>query len=170
MNTKELMKHYSEIKRTLNDPIVKILLENSHLTLKMLETLLIDILLEDKYDEKIPYDVKARIRQIVGDSNRKGVSRGAFNRTLRQARLNIIKSMYTLLLIGYLGLLDGPIFQPYISLSQNIRNFIETQDEVWSRYLEGKATEEDLVIIQTLQQNIVGLLQNLSHPLSLSNK
>lgn len=170
MDIKEVMKHYSEISRTLKDPIVKILLNNSHLTIKMLETLLIDILLEDKYDGKVPYEVKAKIRKIVGDNKGRGVSRGAFNRTLRQARLNIIKSMYTLLLIGYLGLLDGPIFQPYISLSQNIRNFIETQEEVWTRYVEGKSTEEDLVIIETLQQNILALLQNLSHPLSLSNR
>ena len=74
--------------RVLQEPIMKALLNQSTLTKVQLETLLIDLVVEDEHGSHIPYDEKASFR-----SKRKGrtsgVSRGAFNRTLGQARRNV---------------------------------------------------------------------------------
>ncbi|MEM2719097.1 MAG: hypothetical protein QXJ13_07690, partial [Candidatus Bathyarchaeia archaeon] len=66
-----------------NDPIFKILLKNSNLTKVQAETFLIDVLAEKIVEKKIIYEDKAKLRLI-----KSGVSRGAFNRTLTQARRN----------------------------------------------------------------------------------
>ena len=76
------------------DPIVETLLKNSQLTKTQLETLLIDILAEKISGKRIVYEDKAKMRLI-----RSGVSRGAFNRTLAQARINVIRSIYTVILL-----------------------------------------------------------------------
>ena len=77
------------------DPIVEMLLKNSQLTKTQLETLLIDILAEKISGKRIVYEDKAKMRLI-----KSGVSRGSFNRTLAQARMNTIKSIYTIILLG----------------------------------------------------------------------
>ena len=81
---------------SLNDPLVKILLKNSHLTKIQLETLLIDILAENISNKPLKYEEKARFRL-----ERAKISRGAFNRTLSQAKQNTIKSIYTIIILGY---------------------------------------------------------------------
>ena len=93
-----------------NDPISKILSENSNLTKTQLETLVIDVLVENVFDTNINYENKAGLRVL-------SVTRGAFNRTLRQARKNVIKSIYTILLLGYLGMFDDCRLYPYLEIS-----------------------------------------------------
>ncbi len=68
----------------LNDPIVKILAKNSQLTKTQLETLLIDILAENISGKHLNYDEKARLRLTKAK-----LSRGAFNRTLKQSKENV---------------------------------------------------------------------------------
>ena len=84
--------------RSLNDPIVQILAKNSHLTTTQLETLLIDVLSDNIARKPLKYDEKARLRLTKAK-----ISRGSFNRTLKQSKENVIKSIYTVLLLGYLG-------------------------------------------------------------------
>src|SRR5450756_236481 len=79
----------------LNDPIVKILAKNSQLTKTQLETLLIDVLAENMSGKQLKYDDKAALRLTKAK-----ISRGAFNRTLKQSKENVIKSIYTVLLLG----------------------------------------------------------------------
>ncbi|MEM3788357.1 MAG: hypothetical protein QXN95_00615, partial [Candidatus Bathyarchaeia archaeon] len=50
------------LKKSLEDPIVKILTKNSHLTKTQLETLLIDVLAENILGRTLKYDEKARLR------------------------------------------------------------------------------------------------------------
>jgi len=94
--------------RSLNDPIAKILAKNSHLTKIQLETLLIDILSENIAGKQLKYDEKARLRLTKAK-----ISRGAFNRTLKQAKENVAKSIYTVLLLGYLGIFESTTLDPY---------------------------------------------------------
>ena len=47
--------------------------------------------------KRLKYDEKARLRLKSGK-----ISRGAFNRTLKQAKMNVIKAIYTIFLLGYL--------------------------------------------------------------------
>ncbi|MFB0502191.1 MAG: hypothetical protein ACETVP_06925, partial [Candidatus Bathyarchaeia archaeon] len=95
--------------RSLNDPIVKILTKNSHLTKIQLETLLIDVLAENTAGKSLRYEEKAKLRLL-----RTKISRGAFNRTLKQARRNTIQSIYTILLLGYLGIFEDTRLDPYL--------------------------------------------------------
>ena len=144
------------------DPIVKILLKNSQLTKTQLETLLIDLLAEKISGKRIVYEDKAKMRLI-----KTGVSRGSFNRTLAQAKYNTIKSIYTLILLGYLGILDTPHLDPYIEISNRIRDYMEAYRTFWQ---EGKQTKEHLRIMQMLQRELEDGLMRLSKPKSMSNK
>lgn len=108
-----------QLKIIMSDPIVKILLENSCLTEVQLETLLIDLYQKENVDE-ISQEMKLTLRRRVK------VSRGAFNRTKRQAMRNVVKSIYTMLLLGYLGLLETPQLEPFMEISGKLKNLRET--------------------------------------------
>ena len=98
------------LKGALNDPIVKLLSENSQLTKIQLETLLIDLLADNLTGKLLKYDEKANFRLIKAK-----ISRGSFNRTLKQSKENVIKSIYTILLLGYLGVLETSSLSPYLA-------------------------------------------------------
>ena len=114
------------LKRSLNDPFVKILIKNSNFTKTQLETLLIDILAEKIARKTLKYDQKAKLRLL-----KDGVSRGAFNRTLGQARKNIIRSIYTIFLLGYLGVFDSTSLDSYIEIANKLQSYISAYRDVW---------------------------------------
>lgn len=118
----------SQIKRLLEDPISKILLNNSLLSMIQLETLLIDLLSEDITGYSLKYKDKAKLRL-----NDKGVSRGSFNRTLKQANTNINKSINTIFLLGYLGIFKTPQLQPFIEVSNNLNRYIKKYKDLWNK-------------------------------------
>ena len=107
------------------DSLANILLKNSHLTEIQLETLLIDILTDDLANKKVGYDTKAKIR-----TNNK-ISRGSFNRTLNQAKRNMIYSIYTILLLGYIGILDTPTLSSFIEASNKLKDYMESYSAAW---------------------------------------
>ncbi|MEM2418289.1 MAG: hypothetical protein QXJ19_03990 [Candidatus Bathyarchaeia archaeon] len=144
------------------DPIFKILLKNSNLTKVQAETFLIDILAEKIANKKLVYEEKAKLRLI-----KSGVSRGAFNRTLAQARKNIIKSIYTVILLGYLGIFDDPRLEPYIEIASKIKTYTEKYREIWET---GKIGEDQIKFLQVLQSEIEKSLSNLSRARALSGK
>ena len=74
---------------------LKTLLKLSALTESQIEVLLIE-LASANLGRKLTFKEKAKIR---------GVSKGAYARTLRQAIENIKRSIYTLFLLKYLGIL-----------------------------------------------------------------
>lgn len=125
------------IKEILNDSLTKKFIENSHLTKIQVETLLIHFLVDVYSDERTSYDLKGRLRTLIDKKklnyslNKKssGVSRGAFRRVLNQAARNITKSIYTLILLGYLGLLETPSLQPFVELSNLIKEYYDTVKE-----------------------------------------
>ena len=144
------------------DPIVEILLKNSQITKTQLETVLIDFLAEKISGKRIVYEDKAKMRLI-----KSGVSRGSFNRTLAQAKNNIIKSIYTLILLGYLGILDTPNLDPYIEIANRIRDYMEAYRNFWQG---GKQSKEHLRILQMLQRELEKGLFRLSMPKSMTEK
>ena len=144
------------------DPIFKILLKNSHLTKVQAETFLIDILAEKMSEKKVVYDEKAKIRLI-----KSGVSRGSFNRTLTQARRNIIRSIYTVILLGYLGIFEDTRLNPYIEISNKIRAYSKKYQEIWK---SEEINENQIKIIQTLQEEIEKGLLALSKPRAMSGR
>jgi len=136
------------IRSSLNDPIVNILLKNSHLTKTQLETLLVDVLTENLAENQLSFEEKAKLRLI-----KPSVTRGAFNRTLKQAKNNVIKSIYTIMLLGYLGIFENSSLTPYIEISNKLKTYIET----YRNFLkEGKTEEKEL--IEILREEIEKML------------
>ena len=143
--------------RSLDDPIAKILAKNSNLTETQLETLLIDILAENIFGKSLKYDQKAKIRLSA-------VSRGAFNRTLRQARRNVIQSMYTIFLLGYLGVFDDTRLDPYLEIANKLQTYMKAHRDI----TEKRQTNEYLRIIRTLREELEASLERLSKPRTMS--
>jgi hypothetical protein len=144
------------LKKSLEDPIVKILAKNSHLTKTQLETLLIDILAENIAGKPLKYDEKARLRLTKAK-----ISRGAFNRTLRQARENVIKAIYTVLLLGYLGIFESTALDQYIEIANKLQEYIEAHKELPNKT---EQLEEQVKFLKMLREELESGLKMLSNP------
>lgn len=144
---------------SLNDPLVKILSKNCNLTKIQLETLLIDVLAENITDNKLKYDEKAKLRILA-------VSRGAFNRSLRQARDNFKQSIYTILLLGYLGILEEISLEPYLETANKLKTYINTQREL----VKNRPKKEQLRTMAHLHEELKNSLEELSNPRKFSKK
>jgi len=147
------------IKYSLNDPMVKILSKNSNLTKTQLETILIDVLAENISDRVLKYDEKAKLRILA-------VSRGAFNRSLRQARQNVAQSIYTIMLLGYLGVLEEISLEPYLEAANKLKTYINTQRELTKK----RPKEEDIKIVARLHEELKNSLEELSNPRRISKR
>lgn len=101
----------------LDDPIIEKLLKRSNVTKSQFETLLIDQLGHDMANKRL---TRNEMAQIV--HRRGGISRGALNRTLRQARKNISEAIHTILLLGYGGLFESPNLAPFVEASERLRS------------------------------------------------
>ena len=140
----------------LNDPVVKILAKNSQLTRTQLETLLIDVLAENLSNKQLNYDEKARLRLTKAK-----ISRGAFNRTLKQSKENVIKSIYTVLLLGYLGIFESTTLDPYIEIANKLHEYIEAHK---GNLNEGEDSEAHLKVIDIIRKELETSLKQLSSP------
>lgn len=144
------------LKRSLSDPITKTLAKHSNLTKIQLETLLIDILAENLASKQLKYEEKAKLRQTKAT-----ISRGSFNRTLRQAKKNIIQSIYTILLLGYFGVLEDASLTPYLEVANKLKGYTEAYRDV----LGGKEqAKEQLQVISMLREELETMLEQLSRP------
>ncbi|HVP26380.1 MAG TPA: hypothetical protein VMT26_01775 [Candidatus Bathyarchaeia archaeon] len=140
----------------LNDPITKILAKNSHLTTTQLETLLIDILSENMAGKTLKYDEKARLRLTKAQ-----ISRGAFNRTAAQAKENVIKSIYTVLLLGYLGIFESTVLDPYLEIANKLHAYVEAYKSMPNK---DDKMEEHLKLIKMIREELEASLKTLSNP------
>jgi len=139
-NSSEMVKIW--IKRTINDPLVKSLLINSQLTQIQLETLLIDLLGEQLIEKKISSKEKVTMRL-----ENKKISRGSFDRTLRQARTNMIKSIFTVILLGYIGIFESPTLNQYLELANKLEKYM-TEYRLNRSDFNNKNTEKAINIIK----------------------
>ncbi|NHI83252.1 MAG: hypothetical protein EAX81_02970 [Candidatus Thorarchaeota archaeon] len=155
-NTRDVMK----------EPILQSILEKSILTKTQLETLLIDLVIEDEFENHISYKEKASLRSKAASRSR-GVSRGAFNRTLNQARKNITRCFYTMLLLAYLGLFEFTFFSPFEELATRIEGYRRIRDT-----LAGKTdlSSEEIESYQSAERTILSALDSLSTSLSLKSR
>lgn len=104
----------------INNPFVELLLNKCHLTKIQLETVLIDILFDDVSQKQNLYDLKAQLR-LKGP-----ISRGSFNRSLKQAKINILKSIITIILLQYLNVLEQGSLNSFIEISNRLSSYIES--------------------------------------------
>ena len=107
----------ASVKGILKDPIVLRLLSRSNLTRAQFETILVDQLGHDMANKQLTRTEMAQLMR-----NQKGISRGALNRTLRQARGNVSESIHTILLLGYGGLIDSPALAPFVEASELLKS------------------------------------------------
>jgi hypothetical protein len=154
------------ISKILEEPILKLLLQNSTLTKAQLETLLIDLVIEDNNRIRLSYQDKASYRSRRRGRSR-GVSRGAYNRTLKQARRNTTRCLHTMLLLAYLGLFDFAVFRPFEEVASRIGDFRLVRE-----VLAGKSdiSSEDFESYRTAEETIVGALEKLMSPLTLKSQ
>lgn len=142
------------LRGVLEDPLVKAMMRRCLLTRPQLETLLIDLFAEDLIGRKLGAEEKASLR--LG----KKVSRGSFNRTLKQARLNVIKAIYTVLLLGYIGVLGSTELEPYLELGSTLKRLSNA-------LREGEMSEE---AISALKEEVISKLVELSRSRALSGR
>lgn len=140
----------------LNDPIVKILAKNSQLTRTQLETLLIDALAENIAGKQLKYDEKAVLRLT-----KVKISRGAFNRTLKQSKENVVKSIYTVLLLGYLGIFESTTLDPYLEIANKLHEYVEAHENIPTNK---KELDEQLKIMDIIREELEISLKRLSNP------
>ena len=138
----------------LNDPIVKILSKNSQLTKTQLETLLIDVLAENMAGKQLKYDEKAKLRLTKAK-----ISRGAFNRTLKQSKENVIKSIYTVLLLGYLGIFESTTLDPYLEIANRLHEYLDAHKGTPQK---GGALQDHLKVIEIIREELETSLKRLS--------
>jgi predicted DNA-binding protein (UPF0251 family) len=101
----------------LKDAIVSRLLSRSNLTNAQFETLLVDQLGHDMANKQLTRSEMAELMR-----NERGISRGALNRTLKQARENVSEAIHTILLLGYGGLIDSPALAPFVEASELLKS------------------------------------------------
>src|SRR5438309_9735575 len=106
----------ASVKGILKDPIVLRLLSRSNLTRAQFETLIMDQLGHDMANKQL---TRGEMAQLV--RNQKGISRGAWNRTLREGRENVSEAIHTILRLGYGGLIDSPALAPFVEASELLK-------------------------------------------------
>jgi len=127
-NVDSKLPELTSIKRVVNetfeDPILDILLKNSNLTRKQFETFLIDLLSDDLLPGRRTSIERSKLR-----TDRDTVSRGSFDRTLTQARKNVTESIYTVLLLGYAGLLETSQLEPFLETGNRLKSYSDERRE-----------------------------------------
>jgi hypothetical protein len=106
--------------RLKDDKLAKTILENSHLSEVQFASLIIDVLWSTSQPSSGDGGPRSRRREV---------SKGAFNRSLAQARRNVIKSIYTVFLLAYFGLFDSPKLEPFLRLGDEMKTFLDAKQE-----------------------------------------
>lgn len=144
------------LKTAMADPLVQTLAKNSQLTAAQLETLLIDVLASNLSLQPLKYEEKAKLRLMKAE-----ISRGSFNRTLRQAKQNVIKSIYTVILLGYFGILDNPDLAPYIEVANRLKAYTNAYRDLLA---DDGGRKEQIHVIQILREEVQAMFEQLSRP------
>ncbi|UCD96012.1 MAG: hypothetical protein JSV35_05825 [Candidatus Bathyarchaeota archaeon] len=152
LSLKEMVQNW--LQAQLEDPITKILMKGSNLTVIQLETLLIDVLAENVAQKHIKYDEKATFRRRSVK-----ITRGAFNRTLSQAKNNIRSSMYTILLLGYLGVLNHDSLIHYQEVSSALQSYIKGVKQLAESSNEVDGLDKQAQIVNLLREELEKLLK-----------
>ncbi len=140
------------IQKAFQDPITELLLKKSNLTKIQFETLMLDLLIDVMSEEKISFKQKTLFRA-------KKVSRGSFSRTLGQGRKRVISSIFTIVLLSYVGIFDTRPFEEYPNLVEKLREYLaaaEKSDSVTTR-----------TTLRRIEEELVTGIESLAHPTKL---
>lgn len=148
----ELGEYQNVIQKTFQDPIADLLLKNSNLTRIQFETLVIDLLTDVMSDEKIPFNQKTFFR-------RNKVSRGSFSRSLAQARGNVISSIFTIVLLSYIGVFEARAFDDYVFLAEKLKEYLTM--------LENKELGASQSLLKQIETELIDGISRLASPTSI---
>lgn len=110
----------ARISDLMNDPVLDHLLSRSSMTRPQFESFLLDQLGSEISSKELTRDEMAELRLV-----KERVSRGAFNRTLKQGRVNVSESVHTMLLLGYCRMLESPGLGPFVEASDRLRTQVD---------------------------------------------
>jgi hypothetical protein len=156
----------------LADPIVNKLLSSSNITPVQFETLLINFLLDEAAGKPVKYKIKgflrspSKKRKFRPSLKTKGVTRGAFRRVLGQACTNVIKSIYSLVLLGYVGILDSPSLHTYLDMSNIISNYMEQMELSYGK----DQSKEKKAALKILEKNLLDMIRKYADPFFLAGR
>lgn len=154
------------------DRIIKKLLTNSSLTPIQFETLLINFHLDEEFGKRIKYDHKSRLRKVRTHNRnhpparKRGVTRGAFRRVLGQAGTNVIKSIYTLMLLAYVGLLETASLQSYVQLSDMLQSYLAEIKQTETNSSSSEVSQH----LQLLEKRLLSIIEDYTNPFNMVGK
>ncbi|MHA1154664.1 MAG: hypothetical protein ACTSQK_01035 [Candidatus Heimdallarchaeota archaeon] len=163
MSSKEIKLIRERLRETMSNPIINLFYskeegsgkgskEWTNLTKIQLETLIIDII-TDEINPNIGYLERGKVR---------GVTKRSFYRTLEQARLNLIRAMFTIMISGVLNIIDSPRLSDFNALSQNFVDLININNQ------DNQTPEEKEKWIKLYTKMIFENTQNLKKQTALS--
>lgn len=163
MSKNEIKKIKQEVKNILDNPIIKLFYDDNdssskgskewtNLTKTQLETLIIDIVTDD-INPDVSYLERGKIRNVTKRS---------FYRTLEQARLNLIRAIFTIMIAAVLNIIDSPRLSDFNELSQNFLDLITINN------LENQSPEEREKWIKVYTKMIFDNVQKLKKQTALS--
>ncbi|MHA1504836.1 MAG: hypothetical protein ACTSPT_06565, partial [Candidatus Heimdallarchaeota archaeon] len=117
-----------------------------------LETLIVD-LVTDETNPELGYLERGEVRSVTKRS---------FYRTLEQARLNLIRAMFTIMIAAVLNVIDSPRLSDFNELSQNFLDLITINN------LENQTPEEKENWIKIYTKMIFDNVQKLKKQTALS--
>jgi len=136
------------------DELARRLLEESHLTERQLQALLIDFSSEEIAQIPVKYEEKAQTML-------RPLTRGAYNRTLAQARRNVTRAFFTLYVLGYVGLLDLGELSEHMRLGDELKSYVDL-------YLGNRAAgPERQRVLSSVHRQLVDRVESLARPSSL---
>ena len=136
--------------KLFQDNITKLLVKNSTLTQTQFEILVIDMLSDLLSDNKVTFNEKTKYRPIK-------TSRGSFSRSLSQARANVISSIFTIILLSYIGVFESKPFEEYTILGEKLNEY--------SKALENGEKLSD----ETMKQLEISMIEGISRLLKPRN-
>ena len=140
------------IQKTFQDPLTDLLLNNSVLTHTQFETLVIDMLTDIISDKKVSFKQKSLLRN-------KKTSRGSFSRSLSQARTNVVSSVFTIVLLSYIGVFDERPFDEYYVLAEKLKEYATMTDSNEFNY--------DKEMLRRIEEELIKGIQELATPTSI---
>ncbi len=163
MSSKEIKLIRERLRETMSNPIINLFYskeegsgkgskEWTNLTKIQLETLIIDII-TDEINPNLGYLERGKVR---------GVTKRSFYRTLEQARLNLIRAMFTIMISGVLNIIDSPRLSDFNALSQNFVDLININNQ------DNQTPEEKEKWIKLYTKMIFENTQNLKKQTALS--
>ncbi len=164
MTKNDIQQIKKKVKTIMNNPLIDLFYpkkedslkgskEWTNLTKTQLETLVIDII-TDEVNEELTYLERGEIR---------GVTKRSFYRTLEQARLNLIRAIFTIMVASVLNIIDSPRLSDFNNLSQNFLDLITV-----SR-LDSQSPEEKEKWINVYTKMIFENVKKLKKQSALSN-